>query len=130
MRINELSSFCEALAAIKRAAAYTTGDMHSVLRSCRENQLIGRMSLEGDPVEAWIHAVKHFFSDADDIIAASEFILGYGRNDLSGLISYIEYYEKITENKLRAAEAEARTKGRLYTVLGLFCSSVIVLLLV
>ena len=82
MRINELSSFCEALAAIKRAAAYTTGDMHSVLRSCRENQLIGRMSLEGDPVEAWIHAVKHFFSDVDDITAASEFILGYGRNDL------------------------------------------------
>jgi len=81
-------------------------------------------------VEAWIHAVKRFFSDADDITAASEFILGYGRNDLSGLISYIEYYEKITENKLRAAEAEARTKGRLYTVLGLFCSFVIVLLLI
>ncbi len=130
MRINELRTLCDALSAIKRAAAYTAGDMHSVLRSCSENRLIGRIAFEGDPVEAWINTAKCFFTNTEDMIIASEFILSYGKNDLSGLISYIEYYEKTTENRLRMAEAEVQTKGRLYTVLGLFFSFVIVLLLI
>lgn len=130
MRIRELDIFCDALAAIKRAAAYTAGDLRSVFVRCSDNTFISRISAEGDLIEEWCRNADLFFTKTEDRQLARKFIAGYGKGDLDELISYIEYHEILAGEKRRKAVAEFDTKGKLYTALGIFISTAAVLLLI
>ncbi len=129
MRVRELQIFCDALASMKRAAAYMAGDLQQLIYFCRENQFVRQIKTGVDPITAWTSAAEKFFSNSKDIQNALDFIHGYGHSDLAGLLSYIEYFEKSTGKMLLAAENDCAAKGRLYAILGLFSGTVTVILM-
>ena len=130
MRVHELEVFCDALNSMRRAAAYTAGDLRQIIYACRDNPFMSRLKTENDPIESWMNAAKGYFSNADDAKYALDFIQGYGHSDLSGLISYIEYFEKTISDKLLEAKQAYAAKGKLYTILGLFLGTAAAILIV
>ena len=130
MRTQELTVFSDALAALKSAAAYTSGDLRTLLDLCTENLFLRSVMRDKDPMQAWKAAAADFFTNTADKILACEFINGYGRADLNGLLAYITLFEERTAVQLHRAEKAVETKSKLYTVLGLFSGVVTALLLV
>ena len=130
MRSRELAVFADALQAIKSAAAYTSGDLNALLELCADNDFLQSIERQEDPIEAWKTAAEHFFSHAADKALAREFIGGYGRTDLSGLLAYISLYEERVNAQLQKAEQAVEAKGKLYAVLGLFSGTAAALLLI
>lgn len=130
MRSRELTVFADALHAIKSAAAYTSGDIGALLELCADNAFLQSIERLKDPIEAWKAAAERYFSHAADKALAREFIGGYGRTDLNGLLSYISLYEERVHVQLQKAEKAVEAKGKLYAVLGLFSGTAAALLLI
>lgn len=129
LRVHELRVFCGALASIKRAAEYTSYDLVHVLSSCNENQFIKEIDFEGNIIVAWSKAASGFFSNPKDLRTAIDFIQGYGHSNLSGLISYIEYFENISAETLLEAERDCLSKSKIFVSFGFFIGSVISVLM-
>lgn len=130
MRERELIVFQSALASLKSAAAYTGGDLYALLSMCRENAFLAEIPQGMDIPMGWKSAAERFFSCSKDRAIAEGFINGYGRTDLSGLLSYITLFETRVQAVLDEARQDVTSKCKLYTMLGLFTGTVTALLLV
>lgn len=129
-RVQELRIFHEALSSIKRAVLYTAGDLKTLLRLCEANRFVRNTVSDADPIYAWETSAKSFFTKSTDVETAIQFIEGFGKTDLGGMLSYIEYYEQITERSLNEAERDFASKGKMNIVVGLFFGTAIGFLLI
>lgn len=130
MREKELSVFLDALVSLKSAAAYTAGDLYTLLELCRENAFLAQIGKEADIRAAWVKASDRFFTRRADRETATAFIQGYGKTDLAGQLAYIGLFETRVQAALQAARREAEAKCKLYTMLGLFSGTVTALILI
>ena len=130
MRKRELSSLLDAFSMLKSAVEYTAGDAAYLLYLCRDNPFVAHMPQNTDPPSAWRSAAKRFFTFTADRHFAENFMDGFGRDDLHGVLAYISLYEQKTKQRLLCAEKDVETKCRLYTVLGLCTGTAAALLLI
>lgn len=128
-RVRELEVFQGAVLSIKSSAAYTLGDLPTVLTHCRDNAFLALIAEKGDPVQSWAEVSRQYFTYPADRTLAADFLSGFGKTDLAGLLSYIALYESRIERALENARQAASAKCRLYTVLGLFTGTAAALVL-
>lgn len=128
-RERELAVFCDALAMLKSAAAYTAGDLRSLLLLCGENAFLSTVSHGGELPAAWREAAARYFTNRADRALASSFIEGYGKEDLSGHLAYISLFETRAAAAHAEAAGQAKEKGKLFAAFGLFFGTAAVLIL-
>lgn len=82
-----------------------------------------------NPGEALSEAAKETLSNKEDAALISEFALGLGIGDTESQIEHIELYSELLKGHIKNAEAEYKSKGRLYIALGLFTGVAICVLI-
>lgn len=129
-RERELRVFADALAALKSAAAYTSGDLYALLELCEDNDFLRLVRRDMEPYDAWTQASRMFFTRQADRALADAFLRGFGKTDLEGQLAYMQLFETRTSEALEVARQDVRLKCRLYTMLGLFSGTVLALILI
>ena len=118
--MRELTVFCDAVHLLHSCAAYTAGDLRTLIAMGQSNLFLQKIDRKKDPVSGWSERAERFFTRKADAHFANELMEGFGKTDLNGLLSHLELFARRAEAVLKTAEQEAAAKCRLFSVLGFF----------
>ena len=114
-RKTDISDILLFLNKLSTAIRYRTADIYTLINECTQGCLL---SLNDQ--KDLITAVDKLAINKDEQRLLRAFFKEFGKSDIDGELSRIEYYKHIFTEQYEAAKSEIESKSKLYKMSGLF----------